>query len=330
MITDREELSNFNVVISGFLNRGRTEYTYIRTEPFIHAKKKNFDLLIASPDDGIVVFVEHERTLASGTDEKVEKFGGRREFFESGGDTDLDTNEYLRKVLGTEAGAADFVLSSQHTPQDRLEAAAQRKGEDFCVWDLGDNGVTCSIHYYPVKQDKKAPFKGHTEDDLEAYIFDVLTKRVPKQDYLSFTFSSSKFLKLKHMAIVLVTRHHSDGNETFRYDDWERLFAEQDIDLNNYLLEERQSVYENFIAYGRSCDVVKLEEDVGELLKNRYRIKSSATTDIEKLTEEIEKKMAERRMVDDYGERVDEVKKQVLEEIQPTEETTLSDFVDRD
>jgi hypothetical protein len=328
LIEDKEELNDFNVVVSGFRNREKTEYAYIRTEPFIHKSKKNFDILIASPESGIAVLVEYERTLASRTDEKLEKFSERKNFLESGGDSDFDADAYLKDVLSTEVDATDFVISSQHTPQDRLEGAGQRKGLNFCVWTLGNHGVTCSIYYYPVKEDKEAPFEGHTEDELESYIIDELAGRVRKQDYLHFTFSSSKFLKLKHMAVVLVTRYHGQGNDTFTFREWEHLFAEQDIELNNYLDEEKETMYRNFVSYGRKCNIVTLEEDRGKILENGYRIKSSATSDIEKLETELEQKMAKHRMTDEYENQLRDRKKQLLEEIQPTEETTLSDFMD--
>lgn len=110
LLDDKEELNSFNVVVSGFKNRNGIKYQYIRTEPFIHESKKNMDLLIAAPEKGIAVLVEYERTLASGTDEKVEKFKQRKEFVDRGGDADLDTDEYLADVLSTGVDAVDYVL----------------------------------------------------------------------------------------------------------------------------------------------------------------------------------------------------------------------------
>jgi hypothetical protein len=330
LIEDKEELNDFNVIVSGFQDRDRTPYRYIRTEPFIHENKKNLDLLIAAPGKGIAVLVEYERTLASGTDRKVGKFKQRKEFVETGGDEDVDADAYLAEVLNTSVDAVDYVLSSQHTPQDRLEAAAERKKISFCVWNLADHGVRCSIYYYPVKEHEEAPFKGHTDDELEEYIIDTLAARVPKQDYLAFTFSSSKYLKLKHMAFVLVTRYHNQGNELFRYEDWERLFAKQDIELNNYLDVEKRRLYRNFVDYGQACNVVELEDDQSDQLENGYRIKSSATTDGEKLEEELEEKMAKHHMAGDLKDELLELKWEILEEVASTGKTTLLDFVDVD
>lgn len=330
LLEDREELNDFNVVVSGFQDQDETNYRYIRTEPFIHENKKNFDLLIAAPDKEIAVLVEYERTLASGTDQKVGKFEERKEFVTTGGDDDLNTDEYLADVLSTAVNKVDFVLSSQHTPQDRLEAAGERKEASFCVWSLADHGVRCSIYYFPVKEHEEAPFQGHTDDDLEEYIIDVLGKRVPKQDYLAFTFSSSKYLKLKHMAFVLVTRYHQGGEDLFTYEDWEYLFAQKDIELNNYLEQEKKTLYRNFVEYGRECNVVVLEDDQGDVFENGYRIKSSATTDGEKLEAELEEKMANHHMANDLKEELLELKWRILEGIRSTGKTTLSDFADAD
>jgi hypothetical protein len=130
------------------------------------------------------------------------------------------------------------------------------------------------------------------------------------------------------MAFVLVTRYHNQGNELFRYEDWERLFAKQDIELNNYLDVEKQSLYQNFIEYGQACNVVELEDDQGDPLENGYRIKSSATTNGEKLEEELEKKMAKHHMAGDLKDELLELKWKILEEVASTGKTTLSDFVD--
>jgi hypothetical protein len=130
------------------------------------------------------------------------------------------------------------------------------------------------------------------------------------------------------MAVVLVTRYHGQGNDTFTFREWEHLFAEQDVELNNYLDEEKETMYRNFVSYGQKCNIVTLEEDRGKILENGYRIKSSATSDIEKLETELEQKMAKHRMTDEYENQLRDRKKQLLEEIQPTEETTLSDFMD--
>lgn len=327
---DEEELSNFNVIVSGFKGRGSTDYTYIRTEPFIGKNKKNFDVLIGSRKNGTAVLVEYERTLAQGTDKSVGKFKDRREFVETGGDEDLDPEAYLAEAMGAEITDVDYALSSQHTPKERLEASAERKNISFCVWDLGDFGVSCSIVYFPVKESKTAPFNGHEDDGLEEYIFEELAGRVRKHDYLDFTWSSSNYLKLKEMSVVLMKRHHNKGFDTFAYEDWNRLFAEQEIQLTNYTQDEKERLYTTFVEYGRVCNVIVLEDDVGDALKNGYRINSQITRDTEKLKEEIEEKIARCEMREDFENELRDAKLDIIEKLHESQKTTLSDFVDPD
>lgn len=327
---DEEELSNFNVIVSGFKGRENTDYTYIRTEPFIGQNKKNFDVLIGSREKGIALLVEYERTLAQGTDESVGKFKDRREFVESGGDDELDPDEYLAEAMGANVTDIDYALSSQHTPKERLEASAERKDISFCVWDLGDFGVSCSIVYFPVKKTETAAFDGHIDDKLEEYIFGELSKRVRKHDYLDFTWSSSNYLKLKEMSVVLMKRHHNKGKKIFRYADWNRLFAKQDIQLTNYTEDEKERLYSTFIEYGRECNVVVLEEDEGDLLENGYRINSQITRDTEKLKEQIQEKVAKYEMREDFEDALREAKLDIIEKLHDSQKTTLSDFVDPD
>jgi hypothetical protein len=328
LINDREELNNFNIIVSGFQNRDETEYKFIRTEPFIHKNRPNFDLLIAAPEKGNALLIEYERSLASETDDNVKRFGERKEFVESGGDDVLDVDTYLSEVLNPHIDEFDFVLSSQHTPQDRLEGAAERKDLSYCVWSLADHGVRCSITYFTVKKDKKDPFKGHSDDELEDFIHNILSSKVFKHDHLGFTSSSSNYRKVKHMAMILVSRYHNKGNETFTYSDWEHLFGEEDMELNNYLREEKESMYKKFLQYGQEWNIVAKEIDRGDKLKNGYRIKSSATTDMEKLSDELEMKMAEVRMGDDFDEELVSLKENILEDIQSGDRTTLWDFTD--
>jgi hypothetical protein len=325
---DQEELNNFNVIVSGFKGQDDTDYTYIRTEPFIGLNKKNFDVLIGSRKKGIAVLVEYERTLAEGTDESVGKFKDRRDYVETGGDEDLDPESYLANAMGVEITDVDYALSSQHTPQDRLQASAGRKEVSFCVWDLGDFGVSCSIVYFPVKESESSPFDGHVDDDLEEYIFDELVGRVRKHDYLDFTWSSSNFLKLKEMAVVLVKRHHNKGNETFTFEDWNSLFSEQDIQLTNYTDNEKQRLYSKFISYGRDCNVVVLEEDFGDDLENGYRINTQITRNTEKLKEQIEEKIARFEMREDFDQAMNEAKLDIIEKLHSSQRTTLSDFME--
>lgn len=325
---DEAELSDFNVVVSGFLERDGTDYTFVRTEPLIHEQDKNFDLLVAAPSKGIAVLVEIERTLLDRLPGKLSKFEGKMDVVKSNG-ADFDVDVYLAKVLGTQPEHTDYVLSSQHLAESDLQDAATTEGLNFIAWLLGSHGNTCRIKDFTIKADKTAPFDGHTDDELIEYIRMELAKGVEKQDYINFAYSSSKYLKLKHMSIALVNRyqrHSEDG--AFDYEDWKRLF-EADVDLYNYLEEEKRTLFKRYIKYAKEVDIVTVEEDNGDRFENKYRVKSRATKNQEKLIDELMEKMAKARMEEDFEEALREKKEQVVTELEQdhaTGGTTLFDF----
>ena len=329
---DEAELSDFNVVVSGFLERDGTDYTFIRTEPLIHDQDKNFDLLVASPSKGVVVLVEIERTLLDRLPGKISKFHGKMDVVKSNG-ADFDVDDYMADVLSTEPEAIDYVLSSQHLAETELQDAATAEGVNFVAWLLGSHGSTCRIKDFTIKESRTAPFDGHTDEGHTDYIETELAKGVEKQDYINFVYSSSKYLKLKHMSIVLINRvQRKSENESFTYEDWKGLF-ERDVDLYNYLEEEKRTLFKRYIKYAKEVGVVGIEENNGDLFKNEYRVKSRATKDQEKLIDELMKKMAEARMEDDFEEELQEKKGEVLSELERDHATgglTLEDFFDKD
>jgi hypothetical protein len=329
---DESELSDFNVVVSGFLERDGTEYTFIRTEPLIHEKERNFDVLIAARDRGIAVLVEIERTLLDRLPSKLSKFEEKMDVVRTNGG-ELDVDAYFEEVIQKPAEDIDYVLSSQHLAEVDLKEEGAERGLNFVAWLLASHGNRCRIKDFTIKEEETATFDGHTDEDLKEYINDVLIKGVEKQDYVSFTYSSSKYLKLKHMAIALVNRYQrKDEDASWDYQDWRQLF-EAEVDLFNFLDEEKRTLFENFIDYGTVCGAVGLEVDHGDLLENEYKIKSSATKDQEKVVDELMEKMAEHRMQDDLNGAVREEKFELVTELEQdhaTGGTTLSDFVDED
>lgn len=332
-ITDDEaELSDFNVIVSGFLEQDGTDYTFIRTEPLIHEQDKNFDVLVAAPSKGVAVLVEIERTLLDRLPGKVSKFEGKMDVVKSNG-ADFDVDEYFEKVISTQPDEIDYVLSSQHLAESDLQDAAAAEGLNFIAWLLGSHGNTCRVKDFIVKEDETAPFDGHADDDLREYIETELASGVEKQDYVSFTYSSSKYLKLKHMSITLVNRfqrHSEDGS--FTYEDWKQLF-EADVDLYNYLEEEKQTLFKRYIKYAKDVGVIAVEESNGDVFENEYRVKSRATKDQEKLIDELMEKMARSRMEEDFEEAVREKKEEVVTELErdhATGGTTLFDFEEVD
>ena len=243
---DESELNDFNVVVSCFLEQDGTDYTFIRTEPLIHEQDKNFDVLVAAPSKGTAVLVEIERTLLDRLPGKLSKFDGKADVVRSNG-AGFDVEEYFEKVMSTSPEEIDYVLSSQILDPGELEDAAQDEGLNFIAWMLGSHGNRCRISAHTIKEDRTAPFDGHSDDELTEYINDYLTNGVDQQEYVSFCYSSSKYLKLKHMSITLVNRYqrHSEKG-SFDFKDWKRVF-EADVDLYNYLEEEKRTLFKRYI-----------------------------------------------------------------------------------
>lgn len=329
---DESELSDFNVVVSCFLERTETEYTFIRTEPLIHDNDKNFDLLVAAPSKGTAVLVEIERTLLDRLPSKLSKFKGKTDVVRSNG-AGFDVEEYFERVISESPEEIDYVLSSQILDPGKLEEAARSSGMNFVAWMLGSHGNRCRISAHTIKEDKTAPFDGHSDDDLADYIGDSLETAVEKQDYVSFTSSSSKYLKLKHMSLTLVNRYqrHSEDS-SFDYEDWKQLF-EADVDLYNYLEEEKRTLFKRYIMYAKEVGVITVEEDNGGIFENKFRVVSQATKNQEKLVNELMEKMAKARMQDDLEETLTEKKREVVTELERDYATggpTLDDFMDGD
>lgn len=340
---DESELSDFNIVVSSFLDREKTSYQFIRTEPLIHTLEKNFDILVASPEKSIAVLVEIERTLLDRLPSKLAKFEGKMDVVKSNG-SPIDVDEYFEKVIQTKAEQFDFVLGSTHYDMSDLEEKVANRTWDeseededgekelnFIAWMMASQGSKCRINDYTIKDGKTNSFDGHVDDQLERYIETALKKGVEKQDYVRFTHSSSKYLKMKHMSLALVNRYQRHDEEpTWDYQDWKQLF-EADVDLYNYLEDEKETMFENFVEYGLECGIVGKEKDNGDLFEDKFKIKTNVTRDQEKLIDQLKGKMASHRMEDEFEKQLNEEKNRVATELEKdhaTGGTTLDDFID--
>lgn len=329
--SDEDELSDFNVVVSAFLEQDETGYDYIRTEPMCHDQDKNFDILVANPSKGIAVLVEIERTLLDRLPGKLSKFKGKVNVVRSN-EAEFDVKDYFEDVLSTTPEEYDYVLASQFLDAADLKETARGMEDfdlDFVAWMLASHGNLCRVKDYIIKREKTGAFDGHRDDDLTEYIRSQLESGVEKQDYVSFTFTSSKYLKLKHMSIALVNRfQRKSGDGSFTYSGWKQLF-EKDIDLYNYLEDEKRTLFKRYINYGQEVGVITIEDDNGDRFENEYRVVSRATKNQEKLVDELMEKMAKARMEDDYNKAMREKKEELVTELRKkhaTGGTTLYDF----
>lgn len=325
---DKEELQDFNIVISAFLDRPEIDYTFVRTEPLYHEGEKNFDVLIASLSKGIAVFIECERSLISSLPQKLSEFLDQVEVIEENTPDGLDVDSYLSETVGRALDQHEHVISSKQLSDQRLTNEAKKRGVDFIAWDLTPSGNRCKIRYHIARSETKADLDGHVDEDLMAYIEDILLSGIPYMSHIDFTYSSSKYLKVRNMVLAIINRHQRQGNETFDFGDWKDLFA---IELSNYQGDEKETLYVNFIDYGKDCGVITLEEDLGDLLDNKYRIISRATRNQENIVTEIYNKITRSEMDGDLEEELREEKQEIVTELkrdQATGGTTLSDFVD--
>ena len=326
--TNREETDDFNIIISAFENGGDIDYQYIRTEPLFHEKENNLDVLVASREKGVALFVECERRLTSRLLSKLNNFKEKIEVIEENLADDVDINHYLEETIGEAPDTEEFVMASRQIPERELYFKAKEAGTNVIAWNLATPGNKCQIYLETFKKSKKAPFTGHSDPDLVDYLDSELEKGVPYQQYVDFTYSSSWYLKLRDMVVTIVNQHHRKDNENFDYEEWRELFK---YELKNYQREECLLMYEKFLDYGINCNLVALDEDADDDLDKRYRIIHSASRDQEKLMKNIVDKIADYEMQDEFEEQLRDYKDQLLSKLerqQATGGTTLMDFAD--
>ncbi|MFC6954631.1 hypothetical protein [Halorubellus litoreus] len=327
---DREETDDFNVVISAFQDREDIDYSFIRTEPLFHQKENNLDILIASEDSEVLVFVECERRLTTHLEKKLKNYQEKKEVIEQNLPDDLDVASYLERMVGWEASEMDFVMSSRQLPEYKIQQKVEELGINLIGWSLATHGSDCMIYHQMFKHEKTAPFNGHSDDQLSRYISNTLQSGVEYQEYVDFTYSSSSILKIQDMILTLVNRHHRQGNDVFNYSDWKSLFK---MELSNYLPEERKTLYLSFLDRAIDYNLISREENSGDRLSDGHRAIFKAHKNQKKLINEIREKMAETELQDDLQSRLEEYESQKLTQLEreyATGGTTLSDFVEED
>jgi hypothetical protein len=328
--TNREETDDFNIIISAFEQNDKVDYTYIRTEPLFHEKEHNLDVLVASQSKRIALFVECERRLTSRLLSKLKNYDEKINVVEDNLADDVDIDKYLEETIGALPETNEFVMASRQIPEMEIHYKAEEVGRNVITWNLATPGNKCQIYQKMFKKSKKDSFAGHSDPDLDRYLDNELEHGVSYQQYIDFTYSSSRYLKLRDMVVTIVNQHHRQGNDDFDYEEWRQLFK---YELKNYQREECLTMYDNFLDYGVSCGLVSLEEDADDDLEKRYRIIHSVKRDQEKLMSNIVDKITEHEMQNEFKSRLRDHKGQLLTQIERQKATgghTLSDFVDED
>ncbi len=318
---DLEEIGAFNIIISLF--RNHETYSFIRTEPLIYEDLKNFDVLIASKKKKTSLLIEYERTLLSDLYRKLREFFQERDVIKKN-KADFNVKEKLSDLIGVENLDFDFVISSTQLKENKLEKKAKELNENYISWGISKSGNKCRMYFHVNKESKEVDFKGHTDSELESYIVDELKRGKTYLKKIDFTFSTSRYLKLKETVIVLSQK--CQNNKTFDYDSWKKTF---NVELLNYSEEEKKTLYKNIIEYGLECDLFNREEDKGDIFIDKFSVRSRYTRNIEELKKEIVSKMKSKEMEEELKKRLTEAKKDIIMKYyrqHSTGGTTLDDF----
>ncbi|MFO7991621.1 MAG: hypothetical protein R6U61_04905 [Thermoplasmata archaeon] len=307
MNEDLEEIDAFNIMISAFMDN--PSYSFIRTEPLIYYKLKNFDLLIGSSNKDKGILIEYERTLLIGLFRKLNEFFQERDVVKYN-KAEFDVKTHLDSLIGSEDSSYDFVIASLQLKENKLQNIAEDLGENFISWGLSSSGNTCRMYSHINKKTKEEDFNGHSDPELEKYINNELIKGKPYIRKVSFTYSSSRWLKLKDTVTVLTLKCDKKDNK-FDYNLWKKLFK---VELLNYSEKEKKTTYRNIIEYGLDCGIFSKEEDVVDIFVNEYRVRTRYTKNIEKLEEEIISKMKTNEMNEELESRFEEIKKELVME----------------
>jgi len=322
---DLEEITAFNAIKSAFSDKDK--YSFIRTEPLIYQKFTNFDMLIGSESKEIGILIEYERTLVSSLSRKLLEFFKERDLIKNNQPSNFDVDKYFQRLMGGTQIEYDYVISSIQLSDAELEEKAKKLEENFLAWDVGKSGNICRIHPVVLKKDLKEDFQGHTDLEVQSYLENEVSKGKKYQKEIAFTYSSSRYLKLKDMGIVLAKKFRGQ-DENFDFNDWKRLFR---VELTNYSDEEKRILFKNFIDYGIKCEVIKIEEELGGTFSDKYRIKTRFTKDTRKLKTEIIEKMKNTEMKEELQKKITDMKKELVKETYleyTTSGTTLDEFTD--
>jgi len=318
---DVEEISAFNIIISAF--RTHDIYSFIRSEPLIYDGLKNFDILVGSKKKDTGLLIEYERTLLSDLYRKLREFFQERDVIKKN-KADFNVKEKLNGLIGAENPDFDFVITSTQLKENKLEKKAKELNENYISWGISKSGNKCRMYYHVNKESKEANFKGHTDPELTSYIADELKKGKPYLKKIAFTYSTSRYLKLKETAIVFSQKSRDDN--TFDYDRWKDTF---NVELFNYSEEEKKTIYKNTIEYGLKCNLFNKDEDKGDIFIDKFSVRSRYTSNIGELKKEILSKMKSKEMEEELKEKLAETKKDIIMKYYreySTGGTTLDDF----
>lgn len=277
---NQEEIKDAGIIVCAF-NDKNTPIRYIRTEPLIYFKEKNFDILLYG--NKTIVLISIKGMISDNALSQINSLKDySQEVLNNVDITNTIENkkmkilDYYKQLVNGEINEKEFVLSTHRCVVTKVLEKSKTAGFSFCLWELSEKNNKIYIANNVIKCDNSRGFVGHRNGKLNKYLSSLFSKGKAYSSPLTFIFSSSRYWKAINMSIPLFKK----TKNYFDYKDWCKIFEN---DLMNWHEIEKEKVYEKYIEYGISCKFIKCKKDDGDVFKNKFSISSrySSTSSLE-------------------------------------------------
>ncbi len=326
---DLKKLKTSNIIISAFLNQENTDYSFIRTKPLPHKKKKSFDILISSKNKKISILIKCEPSLTSNLSKKINEFQAQKDIIKENKANKVNIDNYFSTILNYQPNEIEYVISSQKLSDKKLDNEAKKRETNLISWELIYEDLTWSIQYKVSKNNKKTQLQGHKDQELIKYIQNELGSEFLYKANLDYINSSKNYLKLKNSIIAIINNLRGKNEKTFNYKLWKNLFK---IELLNYQEKEKKTLYKNFIENSLKYELIIKEKDKEQIFKNKYRIKTKSKRNTEKLEKEIINKIAEHEITEEkeLKRKIKSARKKIVQKLlDKQQKTKITDFMNK-
>ena len=326
---DLKKLKTSNIIISAFLNQENTDYSFIRTKPLPHKKKKSFDILISSKNKKISILIKCEPSLTSNLSKKINEFQAQKDIIKENKANKVNIDNYFSTILNYQPNEIEYVISSQKLSDKKLDNEAKKRETNLISWEITYEDLTWSIQYKVSKNNKKTQLQGHKDQELIKYIQNELGSEFLYKANLDYINSSKNYLKLKNSIIAIINNLRGKNEKTFNYKLWKNLFK---IELLNYQEKEKKTLYKNFIENSLKYELIIKEKDKEQIFKNKYRIKTKSKRNTEKLEKEIINKIAEHEITEEkeLKRKIKSARKKIVQKLlDKQQKTKITDFMNK-
>lgn len=326
---DLKKLKTSNIIISAFLNQENTDYSFIRTKPLPHKKKKSFDILISSKNKKISILIKCEPSLTSNLSKKINEFQAQKDIIKENKANKVNIDNYFSTILNYQPNEIEYVISSQKLSDKKLDNEAKKRETNLISWELIYEDLTWSIQYKVSKKNKKTQLQGHKDQELIKYIQNELGSEFLYKANLDYINASKNYLKLKNSIIAIINNLRGKNEKTFNYKLWKNLFK---IELLNYQEKEKKTLYKNFIENSLKYELIIKEKDKEQIFKNKYRIKTKSKRNTEKLEKEIINKIAEHEITEEkeLKRKIKSARKKIVQKLlDKQQKTKITDFMNK-